>query len=243
MGPGETAKNRDGRRICQTHPRPAKATGAEGAPGAHPSSRESGWPPKGKGGAAGRERPGVEKGPDGRDSCSTLPSEVHRGACKCPELGEASNTATTSQSTPEGQLQPRGRTVTTANREAEAEGRTPASPAEVWSPVYAGRGGVMLTTADSVRADPDVANVLLKGLALPADMSAVDALSLDDNFVELHSCLVKVKISFSFQVRFSSRGFLLSIDLLLFCRRARPPRPCTKRLWRWPAPPGLPGRS
>lgn len=96
--------------------------------------------------------------------------------------------------TPEGQLQPRGpgRTLTTANR--ESGGGSDISPPEVWAPIYAGRGGVRLTTADSVRANPDVANVLLKGLALPADMSAMDALSLDDNFVELHSCLVKVRI-------------------------------------------------
>jgi hypothetical protein len=67
----------------------------------------------------------------------------------------------------------------------------------------------MLTTADSVRANPDVANVLMKGLALPADMSAVDALSLDDNFVELHSCLIKVRIVFLFQVHFSSRVFFV----------------------------------
>jgi hypothetical protein len=115
-------------------------------------------------------------------------------ATRVPEHGDASNTAATSQRTPEGQVHPRGpgRTVATANREA-AVGSPPSTP-EVWSPVYAGRGGVMLTTADSVRVNPDVANVLMKGLALPADMSAVDALSLDDNFVELHSCLVKVRI-------------------------------------------------
>lgn len=39
-----------------------------------------------------------------------------------------------------------------------------------------------------------MANVLLKGLALPVDMSTLHADSLDDNFLELHSNLVKVSL-------------------------------------------------
>jgi len=81
----------------------------------------------------------------------------------------------------------------------------------------------MLTTADSVRANPDVANVLMKGLALPADMSAVDAVSLDDNFIELHSCLVKVRIVTFIPSPFLSEVFLFGTDILAFSRRARPP--------------------
>lgn len=59
----------------------------------------------------------------------------------------------------------------------------------------------MLTEDDSVRKDPTAANVLMKGLALPVDMSTLQADSLDNNLLELHSSLVKV--SFIFVLHFA----------------------------------------
>lgn len=83
----------------------------------------------------------------------------------------------------------------------------------------------MLTEANSVRRDPLVVNILLKGLALLVDMSSLDASYIDDNFQKLHSCLVKVLISvyprFLFLPQSCMLGndfFFLSGELGFHCR-------------------------
>lgn len=64
---------------------------------------------------------------------------------------------------------------------------------ELWAPVFEGPQGAMLSKSANVRKSSQIASTLLKGVALLRDMDVSNAAPLEDNFIELHSNLVKVR--------------------------------------------------
>ncbi len=96
----------------------------------------------------------------------------------------------------EPQAQNLEQTVVRGNRDDSgprvvARGSGSASALEPWAPTFESPKGKLCRTA-SVRKDPKIAATLLRGVALPKDMEVVNAASMEENLIELHSLSAKV---------------------------------------------------